>query len=99
MGFPHGMSVKFGLWTFHKLCKTQKNFDFIDFWLPNHSASLSAVEDKTTSIYCGEPFETSNTHFFFVMITTSRGVVLKKEVWKRTQNLAIFNSTSNPFLN
>jgi len=28
------MSVTFGLWTFHKLSKRQKNFDFIDFWLP-----------------------------------------------------------------
>jgi len=28
------MSVKFGLWTFHKLWKRQKNFDFIGFWLP-----------------------------------------------------------------
>jgi len=33
LGFPHGMSVKFGLWTFHELSKRQKNFDFIDFWL------------------------------------------------------------------
>jgi len=30
----HGISVKFGFWTFHKLLKKQKNFDFIDFWLP-----------------------------------------------------------------
>jgi len=29
-----GMSMKFGLWTFHKLLKRQNNFDFIDFWLP-----------------------------------------------------------------
>ena len=28
------MNMKFGLWTFHKLQKRQKNFDFIDFWLP-----------------------------------------------------------------
>jgi len=28
------MSVKIGLWTFHKLKKKQKNFNFIDFWLP-----------------------------------------------------------------
>jgi len=34
LGFPYGMSVTFGLWTFHKLSKRQKNFDFIDFWLP-----------------------------------------------------------------
>jgi len=27
----HGISVKFGLWTFHKLLKRQKNVDFIDF--------------------------------------------------------------------
>jgi len=27
----HGISVKLGLWTFHKLLKSQKNFDF---WLP-----------------------------------------------------------------
>jgi len=27
----HGISAKFGLWTFHKLLKRQKNFDF---WLP-----------------------------------------------------------------
>jgi len=25
--------VKFGFWTFRKLLKGQKNFDFIDFWL------------------------------------------------------------------
>jgi len=31
LGFPHGMNVKFGLWTFHELLKNQKNFDF---WLP-----------------------------------------------------------------
>jgi len=31
--FPYGISVKFGLWTFHKLSKRQKNFDFIDFCL------------------------------------------------------------------
>jgi len=34
LGFPHVMSVKFGLWTFHVLWKQQKNFDLIDFWLP-----------------------------------------------------------------
>jgi len=34
LGFPHGMSAKFGLRTFHKLQKLQTNFDFIDFWLP-----------------------------------------------------------------
>jgi len=28
------MSVKFGLWTFRDLSKQQKNFGFIDFWLP-----------------------------------------------------------------
>jgi len=28
------MREKFGLWMFHKLQKRQKNFDFIDFWLP-----------------------------------------------------------------
>jgi len=32
--FPHGMSVKFVFWTLHKLQQKQKNFDFIDFWLP-----------------------------------------------------------------
>jgi len=30
----HGISVKFGLWTFQKLLKRQKYLDFIDFWLP-----------------------------------------------------------------
>jgi len=35
------MSVKFGLWTFHKLSKWQKKFDFIDFWLPYSSGLLS----------------------------------------------------------
>ena len=30
----HGIDMKFGLWTFHKFLKRQKNFDFIDFWLP-----------------------------------------------------------------
>jgi len=30
-GMAHGTSVKFGFWTFHKLFKRQKNFDF---WLP-----------------------------------------------------------------
>jgi len=34
LGFPRGISVKFGLWTFRELSKRQKNFDFIDFWLP-----------------------------------------------------------------
>jgi len=34
LGLPYGMSVTFGLWTFHKLLKRQKNFDVIDFWLP-----------------------------------------------------------------
>jgi len=34
LGIPHGMSVKFGFWSFHKLWKRQKIFDFIDFWLP-----------------------------------------------------------------
>jgi len=33
-GMAHGISVKLGLWTFHKRFKTQKIFDFIDFWLP-----------------------------------------------------------------
>ena len=33
-GVARGVSMKFGLWTFHKLLKRQKNFDFIDFWLP-----------------------------------------------------------------
>jgi len=31
------MSVKFGLWTFHELSERQKNFDFVDFWLPETS--------------------------------------------------------------
>jgi len=30
----YSISAKFGLWTFHKLLKRQKNFDVIDFWLP-----------------------------------------------------------------
>ena len=34
VGFPHDMSMKFGLRTFHKLLKRQKKFDCIDFWLP-----------------------------------------------------------------
>jgi len=29
--FPHGTSVKFGLWAFRELLKRQKIFDF---WLP-----------------------------------------------------------------
>jgi len=33
-GVAHGISMKFGLWTFQKLLRKQKNFDFIDFWLP-----------------------------------------------------------------
>jgi len=33
LGFPHGMNVKFGLWTLHELSKRQKNFGY-DFWLP-----------------------------------------------------------------
>jgi len=33
-GVAHGISVKFGLWKFHKFLKRQTNFDFIDFWLP-----------------------------------------------------------------
>jgi len=33
-GVARGISVKFSLWTFHKLLKKQKIFDFIDFWLP-----------------------------------------------------------------
>ena len=35
--YPHGMSVKFGLWTFHELSKRKKNFYFIDFCLPELS--------------------------------------------------------------
>jgi len=27
-------SMKLGLQIFHKFLKTQKNFDFIDYWLP-----------------------------------------------------------------
>jgi len=34
LAFLHGMSVEFGLRTFHKLSKRRKKFDFIDFWLP-----------------------------------------------------------------
>jgi len=34
LGFPHDGSVKIGLWKFQKLSKRQKNFDFIDFWMP-----------------------------------------------------------------
>jgi len=34
LGFLHGMNVKFGLWAFREVSKRQKNFDFIDFWLP-----------------------------------------------------------------
>jgi len=34
LGFPYGMSVKFGLQAFHKLWKRQKYFDLIEFWLP-----------------------------------------------------------------
>jgi len=30
----HGINVKFDLWAFYNLLKRQKNFDFIDFWLP-----------------------------------------------------------------
>jgi len=33
-GVAHGISVKFGLWTFHKLYNKEKKFDFLDFWLP-----------------------------------------------------------------
>jgi len=33
-GVAHFISVKFGLWTFRKLWKRQKNFDFHDFWFP-----------------------------------------------------------------
>jgi len=47
--FPHGMSVKFGLWTFHKLSKRQKIFDFIYFWLPLYLYTRSWVCYK---IFC-----------------------------------------------
>jgi len=48
--FPYYMSVKFGLWTFHKLWKRQKSFDFIDFGWPNrdklsHLAPMSIEYD------------------------------------------------------
>jgi len=35
LGFPHGMSMKCGLWTFHELSKRLKNFDFITFGCPS----------------------------------------------------------------
>jgi len=41
-GMAHGINMKFGLWTFHNLMKWQKNFDFIDFWLP-YSLVLSLL--------------------------------------------------------
>jgi len=50
VGIVHGTSVKFGLWTFNKL-KRQKNFDFIDFWLPysyiNRTSGVDRYVNKT----------------------------------------------------
>jgi len=40
----HGISVKFGLWTFHKLLKRQKKFHFIDFWFPLVITLLEPVD-------------------------------------------------------
>jgi len=37
----HGISVKFGLWTFQIPLERQKIFDFIDLWLPNSSHMMS----------------------------------------------------------
>ena len=38
----HGISMKFDLWTFHKLLKKQKKFDF---WLPNYHISTHICGD------------------------------------------------------
>jgi len=60
LGYPHGTSVKFGLWTFHKLWKWQKMFDF---WL------LVAVPISMVSRFqtINElPFQIK-THFLFAL--------------------------------
>jgi len=36
LGFPHGMSVKFGLWTFHELLKRQKILTLLSFGCPSY---------------------------------------------------------------
>jgi len=55
LGFPRSMSVKFGLWTFHKLWNKQKNFEFIDFWLPylwqmKHSIKANVIKETKFSL-------------------------------------------------
>jgi len=36
LGFPHGMSVKFGVWTFRELEKSRKILTLLTFGFPSH---------------------------------------------------------------
>ena len=40
LGFLHGMSVKFGLWTFHKLKKGRKILTLLTFGCPNYDKTI-----------------------------------------------------------
>jgi len=40
-GFAHGMNVKFGLWTFHKLWKSRNILSLLTFGCPNYSHSVT----------------------------------------------------------
>jgi len=40
LGFLHGMSVKFGVWTFHKLSKRQK---ILTFGCPSHGIIMNEM--------------------------------------------------------
>jgi len=60
LGLHHGMRVKFGLWTFDQPWKWQKNFDFMDFWLPYWSCLCYLSEQTswqpTWSMRAGPPW-------------------------------------------
>jgi len=62
-GVAHGISVKFGLWTFHKLLKRQKKIDFTAFWLPYLLPSIFCVVKRTQPaylcLYCSHYFSVS----------------------------------------
>jgi len=46
------MSVKFGLWTFHKVQKQQKIFDFVDFRCPtDHVYALVRTSPWATHVF------------------------------------------------
>ena len=56
MGFPHGMNVKFGLWTFHKLYNSRKFLTLLSFGSPNHNAYTMFDKDSAcrTKVFISE---------------------------------------------